>query len=640
MLGFKKEYKVSVGEDWVDPEETLLDSSSDHSDIEIPISDGVFKYFFIATFVLIVVVISFSFKISIADHDHYASIAEQNRSVNVSVPPPRGTIFDRAGLPLTENVSQFDLIVIGREARESGPRLEDSINKVAVILNQPQDEFKNSVSKSLSEQSVFFAAEKLNKDQVLSLTALGAPGFYVVPTTERKYVDGSQFSQILGYIGKVNKADLEDPYYKTTDIIGRLGLESYYEEDLRGEHGLFFFHKDKDQKENKQPRPGKNLVLNIDYSVQKNLYNELYNALKGAGLSRAAAVVQDPTNGEVLAMVSFPTYDNNQLVDGVSPVEYKNIFEGNTRPLFNRVIGGLYNPGSTIKPLMGLMILEEDVFSSTDNIRDCVSLTVPNPFNPGNPSVFKNWRADTGLFNMRRAIAQSCNVYFFIGGGGFGSVKGVGITKISDYLNKALAQSVLGIDLPGEAKGFVPSPEWKKQSRGEEWYQGDTYNVSIGQGDLIVTPLWINSYVSAIANGGVIFKPRITSKVVDLQYRDVKTFPAETIGRMPFSDKNILGIRSDMEETVLSGTAKILQALPVRSGAKTGTAEVIKGRTVNSLFTAFAPFENPKLSITVLVEGSASNEGLASRVAYNVMKKYFEPHVSPVASPTTEPISE
>lgn len=620
---FRREYKVGLGDEWIVPEETLLDSSSSHSDVEAPIPGGVFKYLSIIALILFAVIISFSVKISVYDHKTYASLAEQNRSVNVFVPAPRGMILDRAGVPLTENVSRFDLIVIGREVRESIDVLTESSNKIGTILGIDGAEFERNIRETLNSQSVFFAVEGLSKDQVLSLSSLQTPGFYVVPTTQRTYVDGIQFSQIIGYTGKVNKEDLEDPYYKSTDTIGRLGLESYYEETLRGEHGLFFFHRDKEQSLNKQPSPGNNLVLNIDYDLQKSLYNEVYAALKAAGLSRATAIIQNPSNGSVMAMVSFPTYNNNDLVDGVSASEYKTIFGSVNKPLFNRVIGGLYNPGSVIKPLMGLMILEENVFTPTDNIRDCISLSVPNPFNPDQPSIFKNWRADTGLFNMRKAIAQSCNVYFFIGGGGFGSVKGLGITKISDYLNKTLARSVLGIDLIGEQEGFIPTPDWKKETRGEDWYQGDTYNVSIGQGDLLVTPLWINSYISAIANGGTIFKPRVVSKVIDGAQVEIESFPAEKLASFPFSESNISEMRRNMEETVLTGTAKILQGLPVRSGAKTGTAEVQKGKTVNSLFAAFAPYENPEIAITILVEGSASNEGAASRAAYNVLKSYF-----------------
>ncbi|HEY4475005.1 MAG TPA: penicillin-binding transpeptidase domain-containing protein, partial [Candidatus Paceibacterota bacterium] len=379
---------------------------------------------------------------------------------------------------------------------------------------------------------------------------------------------------------------------------------------------------------NKDSIQGKNLVLNIDYDLQKKLFNELYGVLVSSGLSRGAAVVQNPQNGAVLAMVSFPTFDNNLFVKGLSDSQFKNLFENSTKPLFNRVISGQYNPGSTIKPFIGMTALQEGIITPNDTIRDCVSLVVPNPFDRNSPYVFKNWRQDYGLFNLRRAIAQSCNVFFFtVGGGppaGGGKISGLGAEKIGKYLTDGLANVKLGVDLPGEEHGFVPSPDWKLQTRGENWYQGDTYNISVGQGDLLVTPLWLNSYVSAIANGGTIYKPMVAQRVVDDKNNDLKVFKEEALKKLPFRDDIIKEMKSDMEETVISGTAGILKDLSVRSGAKTGTAEVVKGKSINSLFTAFAPFDNPEINITVLIEGSVSNQGLAIRTAHNVLKWYFD----------------
>ena len=318
------------------------------------------------------------------------------------------------------------------------------------------------------------------------------------------------------------------------------------------------------------------------------------------------------------------SFDSNLFVKGLSDNQFKNLFESKTKPLFNRVISGLYNPGSTIKPFMGMTALQEGIITSQDTIRDCVSLVVPNPFDTNSPYVFKNWRQDYGLFNLRRAIAQSCNVFFFTIGGGFGNISGLGAEKINKYLTAGLANVKLGIDLPGEEHGFVPSPDWKFQTKGENWYQGDTYNISVGQGDLLVTPLWLNTYVSAIANGGNLYKPMIAQRVVDENNNDSKIFKEEVLAKLPFRDDVIREMKSDMEETVISGTAGILKDLPVKAGAKTGTAEVVKGKSINSLFTAFAPLDQPELNITVLIEGSVSNQGLAIRTAHNVLKWYFE----------------
>ncbi len=230
---------------------------------------------------------------------------------------------------------------------------------------------------------------------------------------------------------------------------------------------------------------------------------------------------------------------------------------------------------------------------------------------------------DFGLFDLRRAIANSCNIFFFTVGGGFGKIIGLGAERIAHYLSRGLANMRLGIDLPGEEHGFLPTPDWKLTTRHEPWYQGDTYNISIGQGDLLVTPLWLNTYVSAIANGGTLYQPHVAWKITDSNQTVLRELTPTSLGMLPF-DFNVIGeVKRDMRETVLSGTAQALQDVGVAVGAKTGTAEVIKGQRINALFTAFAPYDHPELAITVLVEGSSSNQGYAIRAAHEVLKWYF-----------------
>lgn len=625
-----KNYRVTVnGDDWMAPEETLLDSGSEYSDLEIPISYDTFKFTLIVFLVLSVLVLAFTFRISILDHNYFSKLALQNKSINFLIPPPRGMILDQSGKPLVKNLPSFDLLVVSREAKDI--LTPEDVSRIAKILKTPELEFTNFISDNIKSNSVFFAALDLSKDQVLAIKYLNPKSFYIIPDTKRYYIDGHQFSNIIGYTGKVNKDDLADQYYNSTDVTGRLGVEAQYEKILRGQHGRIFFGDDRGEGYDLGQDgasldwiQGNNVALNIDYELQKKLYSELYDILSSAGLSRGAAIIQNPQTGAILAMVSFPSFDNNLFNAPLSQANFKKLFENKGRPLFNRVISGLYNPGSTIKPLMGMMTLEEKIFKPEDTIRDCISLTIPNPFDKNAPYVFKNWREEYGLFNLKKAIANSCNIYFFTAGGGFGNIPGLGAERIVKYLTGTMANSSLGIDLPGEEKGFIPDPDWKVRTRSENWYQGDTYNISIGQGDLLVTPLWLNSYISAIANGGTIYKPQVAKIVLDNKNNTVSDFRPETLTKLPFKEEVIKEVKNDMEETIISGTAGLLRDLPVRAGAKTGTAEVIKGRSINSLFTAFAPFDHPELSITVLVEGSASNQGLAIRTAHEVLKWYFQ----------------
>ena len=616
-----KEYSVQIEDDVVTPEETLLDSGSGFSDIERSIAPEVFKFMFWGISFILGVIFVFSAKLSIANFDYYSNLAAQNSSANFSITPIRGMIFDIGGEALVKNEPQFDVIGVSREVKTALKEQSLDLEKLASALQIPVQALHDDLAAKVKESSIFFLANNLKKDQILAVKSSHVPGIYVIPDVERTYVDGPAFSAVLGYVGKVSKEDLaRDPYYKMADFVGRLGIEAQYEAVLRGEHGYAAFGS---EVVSIDPKVGQNLVLNIDADLQRRLYSELRGILAEAGLSRGAAIIQNPQTGAVLAMVSFPGYDNNQFSQSLSQSAYEAIFQSSARPLFNRVISGLYNPGSTIKPLIGLMALEEKVVSRLDTIQDCVGISIPNPFNPDVVYTFKNWRAELGEFNLRRAIANSCNVYFYTVGGGFGKISGLGISRIVKYLQASFADLTLGIDLPSEAPGFVPTPEWKEKTRGEPWYQGDTYNVSIGQGDLSVTPLWLNTYISAVANGGAIYQPQIANRVIDRDKNTVKQFGPNVLSELPFKDKVIAEVKSDMEETVLSGTAQALKDLPIRAGAKTGTAEVVKGQSINSLFTAFAPFDEPQIAITVLVENSPSNQGLAIKTAHNVLKYYF-----------------
>jgi penicillin-binding protein 2 len=618
-----KEYRIPIAEDFVSPEETLLDAGSEFSDLEQPISSGVFRFGFWVILGFLIVILGVSMKMSIFDFKYLSGLAIQNKSGNFSVSAPRGIIFDSQGQPLVKNVPSFDLIAISKELKNIlNQKSNPDLKKIADVLKFNEEELIKKLNDQVTMSNIFFVANDLTKDQVLSIQYLKPEGLYIVPDVQRFYMQGPEFSQILGYTGKVSKDDLKDEYYTPTDSIGRLGIEKQYEDYLRGTHGRIFFGDTFDTND-VTPLAGKNIVLNIKSDLQDQLYRQLHDVLASNGLSRGAAIIQNPQNGNVVAMVSFPTFDNNLFSQGLSTDQFKSIFENPAKPLFNRVISGLYNPGSTIKPLMGLMTLQEGVMKPQDTIHDCISITIPNPFNKDVSYTFKNWREDFGDFNLRRAIANSCNIYFFTVGGGFGKIIGLGAERIVKYLTAALANKSLGIDLPGEDHGFVPSPDWKQETRHEPWYQGDTYNISIGQGDLIVTPLWLNSYISAIANGGTLYQPQIVNRIVDDQKNPFQIFQTKALEKLPFRDDVLKEIKSDMEETILSGTAQVLKDLPVRAGAKTGTAEVIKGQSINSLFTAFAPVDHPEISITVLVEGSASNQGLAIRVAHNVLKWYF-----------------
>jgi penicillin-binding protein 2 len=623
-----KEYRISPNRDeWVVPEETLVDTASPLSDIEIPVSDGVFRAAYWATGFLALAVIGGTIWLTTGRYTELAALAWRNRTVNVSVPPPRGIILDRNGVPLVQNMPSFDLLVISRQVRRTDDGTFADMDAIASALGREPEELTLGLNDAIRSNAVFFLATDISRDAVLTLNNILPPGFYLITSTKRHYRDGLQLSHVLGYVGKVSRADIAgDQYYLPSDTVGRLGIEASYERVLRGEHGQLVFASAQNAV-NRPATPGSNVVLNIDLDVQKALHSAVDQVLREAGLSQGTAIVQDPMSGAVLGMVSFPTYDNNIFSGPLSQADVEVLFHSRTRPLFNRAIAGLYNPGSTIKPFIGMAALQEEIVRADQVVAyDCVSITIPNPQDPGHPYVFENWRPDHGAFDLKRAIADSCNVYFFTVGGGFGSIGGLGAERIVSYLQRAYADRLVGIDIPGEGAGFVPTPDWKWSVKKEPWYQGDTYNISIGQGDLLVTPLWINSYVSAIANGGTIWRPTIAARVVDASKNTLDVYPPVAIGALPFSAQSIKQMQEAMRATVRNGTASILQDVGVSVAAKTGTAEVgMKGGRVNALLTAYAPAEDPKIALTVLVEGSHQNQGYALRVANQFLRWYFLP---------------
>ncbi len=617
-----KEYYVNIESDIAMPEETLLDGDSAFSNIERPIRPGVFRAIFWGVAGLLGIIFLVSANLSIVKNSYYSTLALQNRSANFSVPPPRGIIFDQRGQPLVKNIPRFDVVGVSKEIKLAMKKNTLDLVKLGSALNMSAGDLETMFNDQVQQANVFSIANNLNKEQILAIQGLESPGVYIIPDVQRTYINGPEFSTVLGYVGKVNKDDLTgDSYYISTDTIGRLGIEAQYESILRGEHGRIFFG-DTADKININSKNGGNVVLNIDSALQERTYKELRSILAGAGLSRGSAIIQNPQTGAVLAMVSFPGFDNNVFSDSLSQAEYDSIFQNSGRPLFNRVVSGTYNPGSTIKPLMGLMGLQEKVITSNTSIQDCISISIPNPFNPDVTYTFNNWRVDRGAFNLRRSIANSCNIFFATVGGGFGNIAGLGINRMVQYFKASFVDKILGIDLPSEGHGFVPTPDWKKQTRGESWYQGDTYNVSIGQGDLSVTPLWLNTYISAIANGGTLYQPQVASRIVDNNKNTLQSFAPKVLDKLSFSDQNLAIIKDDMRETILSGTATLLKDLPVTAGAKTGTAQVVNGQQINSLFTVFAPFDHPQIAMTILVE-NPTDESLAIRAANNILKWYF-----------------
>ncbi len=617
-----KKYKIQrVNDEDLNPEETLADNLSHHSTIEIPIGQEIFRAIYIFVSILSVFIFFKSFQLQVIKGQHFAVIAQRN-NMEYSVPALRGIIYDSRGKSLVENVPIFDLIAVHNVLLVSKSDLASIVNTISPIINIGEIELKGLFNKNI-DSGTFLIKKGLSKEEVTKINVLSPKGIYVIADSQRHYFDSPIFSSVLGYTAKVSQNEIDsDVYYSPTDRVGRLGVEAYYENELRGEHRSLILKSDiSNSKDNSMP--GRDVTLNIDSEIQKNLYQSMLNVLNSAGLKRGAAIIQNPKTGAILGLTSLPSFDANifeNYFDQASAQKISKTLEDKNKPLFNRVISGRYSPGSTIKPLLALAGLKEGVVTPDTTIYANGSISVTSKYDPSVVYTFKDWRVH-GLTNLKKAIADSVDVYFYALGGGYGNIRGLGIDKIVSYLKSFLTDKPLGVDLPGEISGLVPSPDWKLSTKGESWFVGDTYNISIGQGDLGVSPLWLNAYIGSIANGGKIMKPFVVKEIRDPNGKVINKNEPQVLTKIPFDENTINIVKEDMRETVLSGTATYLATLPVPVAAKTGTAQV-SGRGLNSLFVAFGPYQDPDVSITVLVEGVES-QGLAIRIAHDFLFWYF-----------------
>lgn len=617
-----KKYKIRrLDEKDLKPEETLADALSEHAVIEVPIGREVFRVLWLILALMAAMLIPKAFELQIFKGKHFAQVAARVRSQKLFAPPLRGIIYDAQGRPLVENLPIFDLVAVHADLPASVGEVENLVAQLAPVINVSFDNLLGAFRDNFGS-ATFVIKHNLSKEEAVKIKVLSPAGVYVVANSQRRYLKGPALAPIVGYTAKVGQEDLADFYYLLTDRIGRLGLEQFYEKTLRGDHRPLVLP-EVEVRYQDQPRVGSDLVLNINGEIQDRLYQAMVNVLSPFGLKRGAAVVQDPDTGQILALVSLPSFDNNLFESSPGEADLEKITKvlgDKNKPLFNRVVSGRYSPGSTIKPLLAMAGLKEGVVTPETAIYAGGSISVKSKYDPDVSFVFKDWKIH-GWTDLKKAIADSVDVYFYALGGGYGSIDGLGDLKITGYLRDLGADRTLGIDLPGEVSGFVPSREQKLSSRGEPWFVGDTYNISIGQGDLAVTPLWLNSYIGAVANGGRLMKPYLVKEIKNGNGVIISQNQPQVLTELPFDASTIGAVRNAMRQAVVSGTAALLRDLPVPVAAKTGTAQVT-GRGLNSLFVVFGPYDNPTVAMTVLVENT-QGQGLATRIAHDFLKWYF-----------------
>ena len=418
-------------------------------------------------------------------------------------------------------------------------------------------------------------------------------GAYSFPI--RAYTDRLGLGQLIGYVSYPQK-DSKGFYYRT-EYIGRNGVENTFDNQLRGENGSQFVEVNAlgeivAEHAIVTSSPGGEVTLSVDADLSEAMYNIIATSTAQSGSRSGAAAIMDVETGEIIAMTSYPSYDPEVMSDGDDIELIKKYNDDPKFPFLNKVLAGVYTPGSIVKPFVAYGALAEDIISPNKIIVSTGEIVIPNPYNPSNPSIFRDWRAH-GKMNMKEAIAFSSNVYFYIIGGGFGDQEGLGITKMHKYFDKFGFGKVTGISLANEQTGTVPNPDWKRELFDDDWRLGDTYFTSIGQYGWQVTPIQMLAAYGALANGGKLFTPHIVKGEMG-QYEDIDLDPWAL---------SIVQEGMHMTTNYPGGTARSLEKPYVKIAAKSGTAELdfAKAR-LNTWAAGYWPYENPKYSFVVLME--------------------------------------
>lgn len=554
----------------------------------------------------------------------YKALAEGNKLRVQYVLAPRGLLLDSTGKVIAGNMPNFELVVITYDLPKDQQEYRGRLDQVAQLVGKDPSELADDISKMNSDSfQAQTLVQNITKDQALVLIAKQdeLKGFIVQNNAIRDYKDPLAFTHLVGYTGKVTASELSerrDSDYILNDYIGKTGLEYQYEQYLRGVAGKRQSEIDasgnfKRTLAEVPAVPGNNVKLNIDYDLQKTLYDALVAQMGRFRANKAAAVITNPATGAVLALISLPSFDNNMFARGITLDEYSKLLNDPSNPFLNRAVTGQYPPGSTIKPVMATAGLTEGVITPQTKILDDGVIRV------GAFTFYGYERGGLGLMDVYSAIARSSDIFFYTVGGGNSKTgfAGLGPDRIASWFRKFNLGKTLGIDLPGEKPGLVPDPGWKERVKNEKWYLGDTYHESIGQGDVLVTPLQINSWTATVANGGKIMQPYILDEAVGSDGKVLAKGEPKVLAENIFDPKVIKIVQDGMRQTVISGSGQSLANMPFEVSAKTGTAQ-FDARDLtrtHALFTSYAPSKDPQIAITVLVEAAGEGHVVAEPVA-------------------------
>ena len=588
--------------------------------------------------------------LQIVRHSNYVAQAEENRISIVPTMPSRGIITDRNGVVLANNYSAYTLEITPAKVEGKTDEVIDELSQFIDITARERKRFKRRMEETKRFESIVLKS-KLTDEEVARFTVqrYRFPGVEVQACMFRQYPLGEVAAHAIGYIGRISQKDIdrlpenEETNYQGTTHYGKEGIEKSYERTLHGVTGYEEMEVSASGRavrmlSSRSTVPGNNLVLSIDIELQK--------VVEGAfGNRRGALVAMDPSTGEILAYVSKPTFDPNLFVDGIDQQNWDELNTSINRPLVNRPIRGAYPPGSTYKPFMALAALEMGYRTPQAAISD------PGYFNYGNHRFRDDKVGGHGIVDMYKSIVQSCDTYYYI------LAAEMGVDTMHDFMKRFGFGEQTGIDLPHERKGILPSTEWKRNAyrnpNQKKWYAGETISLGIGQGYNTFTPLQLVYATALLVNNGSAARPHLVKEIEDGVTHERKPVVTETV-RLELKQENIDVIKRAMVGVVKEGTAaRVFGGAGYASGGKTGTAQVIgigKNEKYNAailaehkrdhaLYTAFAPVDDPKIVIALIVENAGFGASAAAPIARKAMD-YFFLGKKPVSEVTTHMVPE
>ena len=598
--------------------------------------------FFVVVVLCVCLLVARFVQLQIYEHESYQSRSDKNRIQVQPLAPPRGLIYDTNGILLADNRPSSALGIVVERTDELDAVIAE-LREIIALSDEQVEQFHKAKKRARRPGEAVVIADNLSDADIaaLAVNRHRITGVEVITQLQRYYPLGAIAAHAVGSVRRMTERDVQqndEAAYRATQFIGKRGVEAYYEEALHGRPGFQQVETDAHGRIRKvidsdPPTVGKNLTLHLDARLQQA-------AVDALGEQRGAIVAIDPKTGGVLALVSKPSYDPNQFVVGMTDAQFQALSGSVYVPLFNRATNGQYAPGSTFKPVVGLAGIASGAMQWDTQIDDNGSFRLP-----GGEREYRDWSwtvdnsGGQGVVDLRRAIYRSSNVYFY------DVASRLDVNYLAGFAEDFGFGRNLAVDIYDASRGLVPDPEWKLGAKGEKWYQGDSVNMGIGQGDLLVTPLQIATYVAMIANGGKTVRPRMVKGPEAAPVSDAASY--EPTHLTSLTDDDWLRLIASMEDVVHLGGqgfrgngtawAYIGQDISYRMAGKSGTAQVVEirqgeeyneeelseFRRKHAWFMAFAPVDDPQIALAVLVENGGGGSSVAAPVARKVVDAYL-----------------